>query len=88
MGDLLQTLSFQKKNPGKMPADYSGSTTWGSFLYSFILTHGQRQLQTPVTQISAAGPQVSISQAFPEILEAPASRLGICPIPAGKSSWK
>lgn len=54
--------------------DYSGSTTWGSFSLFFILTHGQRQLQTPVSQISTAGPQVSISQAFPESLAAPAAR--------------
>lgn len=51
----------KKNNPGKAPVDYSGRTTWGSFFYSFILTHGQRQLQTPVSQISAAGPQVSIT---------------------------
>lgn len=54
--------------------DYSGSTTWGSFLYSFILAHRQRQLQTPVSQISAAGPQISITQPFPGILAAPAAR--------------
>lgn len=55
-----------------MPVDYSRSTTCGSWLYCITLSLAgrQRQLQAPVSHMSAAGASVSITHRSPEIMSA------------------
>lgn len=58
------------KTPEQMLVHFSQSTTCGNRLYYLILalTGWPRQLQAPVSQMSAAGADISVTHFSPEIV--------------------